>query len=76
MEMQELEIVIDRDGQVAISVKGARGSECLDLTRALEAQLGDLVERTHTAEFYSSSEAAMVADFSQEKIGERRSYTA
>lgn len=62
MDMQELEIVIDKDGQVSISVKGAPGAECLTLTRALEAELGDLVERTHTAEFFSQTEHVAVSE--------------
>jgi len=37
MDMQELEIVIDKDGQVCISVKGGPGAECTTLTHALEA---------------------------------------
>ncbi len=72
MDMQELEIVIDRDGQVSISVRGAKGTGCLDLTRTLEAQLGDLVERTHTAEFFSHTEHAMVSDYSPEKLAGKR----
>ncbi|HNQ29193.1 MAG TPA: DUF2997 domain-containing protein [Methanolinea sp.] len=72
MEMQELEIVIGRDGQVAVSVKGARGPGCLALTRALEERLGDVVGRTHKAEFYSSSEGAMVQERPLENVGERR----
>jgi len=72
MDMQELEIVIGRDGQVAISVKGARGPECLALTRALEAQLGDLVERTHAAEFFSPSEHVTASDLSSVKMTGKR----
>lgn len=72
MEMQELEIVIGRDGQVTVSVKGARGTECLALTRMLEEQLGDLVMREHTPEFYSSSEGVLVVESLPEKVGGRR----
>jgi len=72
MEMQELEILIGRDGQVAVSVKGANRPKCLALTRALEEQLGDLAERTLTPEFYSSSEGAMVPDCLPERAGVRR----
>lgn len=62
MDMQELEIVIDKDGQVCISVKGAPGAECMTLTRELEAELGDLVEKTHTAEFFSQKEHVSVSE--------------
>lgn len=72
MEMQELEIIIGRDGQVAISVRGARGPACVGLTGALEEQLGELVERTHTAEFYSSFNEGMVRDSLAEKASVRR----
>ncbi len=64
MDMQELEIVIDKDGQVSISVKGARGAECVTLTHALEAELGELVERTPTTEFFSQKEHAIMSETS------------
>ncbi|MBP7120362.1 MAG: DUF2997 domain-containing protein [Methanolinea sp.] len=67
MDMQELEIVIDKDGQVCISVKGAPGAECTTLTHALEAELGDLVERTHTAEFFSQKEHVAVSEITSVK---------
>lgn len=72
MDLQELEIVIGRDGQVAISVKGASGPECLALTGSLEKDLGDLVERTHTAEFFSPGEGVSVSDCSWEKVNGKR----
>ena len=68
MDMQELEIVIDKDGQVSISVKGARGAECTALTRKLESELGDLLERTHTSEYFSPAEHSLVSENSPVKI--------
>lgn len=51
MEMQEIEVIIEKDGQVRLQVRGARGTSCLDLTRDLEAALGGQVEdRQMTAE--------------------------
>ena len=52
MEAQELEIVVDRDGRVQVPVKGVKGGACTDLTRALEAALGDVEERRLTAEYH------------------------
>ncbi|MBN1954051.1 MAG: DUF2997 domain-containing protein, partial [Anaerolineae bacterium] len=40
METQEIEVFIDKDGQVRIEVRGVKGESCLDLTQALEAALG------------------------------------
>ena len=51
MEMQEIEVVIDKDGTVKVEVRGVKGTSCLDLTRDLEAALGGQVEdRQMTAE--------------------------
>lgn len=44
MELQEIEVFIDKDGRVRIEVRGVQGASCLDLTRDLEAALGDQVE--------------------------------
>jgi hypothetical protein len=44
MDLQEVEVVIDKDGQVRIEVRGVKGLSCLDVTRALEAALGGQVQ--------------------------------
>ena len=52
MDVQEIEVVIDRAGKVQIHVKGVKGKSCLDLTSDLEAALGGDVESremTHEA---------------------------
>ncbi len=43
MELQEIEVYIDPDGQVRVEVRGVKGTQCLDLTRALELALGGQV---------------------------------
>ncbi|MBP7228212.1 MAG: DUF2997 domain-containing protein [Longilinea sp.] len=51
MELQEIEITIDKNGKVQIHVHGVSGTACLELTRALEEALGGEVElRQMTAE--------------------------
>jgi hypothetical protein len=56
MEMQEIEVIIDKDGKVRLEVRGVKGMSCLDLTKALEEALGGQVEdRQMTPE---ASEAA------------------
>jgi hypothetical protein len=44
MELQEIDVIIDKEGQVRIEVRGAKGMSCLDLTKGLEAALGGQVE--------------------------------
>jgi hypothetical protein len=43
MDIQEIEVTIDKNGQVQIHVLGVTGSTCLDLTQGLEAALGGQV---------------------------------
>jgi hypothetical protein len=44
MELQEIDVFIEKDGRVRIEVRGAKGGACLDLTRDLEAALGGQIE--------------------------------
>jgi hypothetical protein len=49
---QELEFSIDDEGKISIKVVGAEGSECLEMTKAIEEALGIVVDRQKTSEFY------------------------
>ena len=40
MEMQEIEVQINQDGKVEISVRGVKGLKCLEITADLEEALG------------------------------------
>lgn len=63
MELQEIDVFIDADGTVRIEVRGVKGAACLDLTRALEAALGDQVEsREMTPETYEEATPEQVAE--------------
>ena len=44
MEIQEIEVIIDKNGEVKIEVHGVKGKSCLKLTEDLEAALGGEVE--------------------------------
>ena len=51
MELQEIEVVIGKDGQVQIQVRGVQGVKCLELTKELEAALGgDIIARIMSPE--------------------------
>lgn len=57
MEIQEVDVYIEKDGRVRIEVRGAQGSSCLDITAPLEQALGGEIEsREMTAEAYESTE--------------------
>lgn len=48
----EIDITINEDGTVNLSVKGVEGKSCLDITKFLEEELGVVTERQHTSEYY------------------------
>jgi hypothetical protein len=50
----ELHIEITPDGEVKVTVTGASGTECLELTKALENELGVVVDRQMTSEYYQN----------------------
>ena len=44
MNLEEIEVYIDKDGRVRIQVRGVKGEACLELTEELEAVLGGIIE--------------------------------
>jgi hypothetical protein len=40
MDVQEVEVIINKNGQVQIQVRGVKGTQCLDITSGLEQALG------------------------------------
>ena len=43
MDLQEMEVTIDKNGQVQLHVRGVEGLACLELTQSLESALGGQV---------------------------------
>jgi hypothetical protein len=51
MDLQEIEVVIGKDGQVQIQVRGVQGLQCLEITKELEEALGsEILARIMTPE--------------------------
>jgi len=48
----EIAFQIGPDGEVTFEVKGVKGAECLALTQDLEEELGVVVSREKTSEYY------------------------
>ena len=44
MEVQEIDVFIEKNGQVQVEVHGVKGMVCLDLTKDLEKALGGEIE--------------------------------
>ena len=53
---RDIVITIGPDGEVQIQVEGVAGSSCVDFTKFLEDELGDVTERVHTSEYYQEEE--------------------
>jgi hypothetical protein len=63
MELQEIDVFIEKDGQVRIEVRGVKGGSCLDITAALEQALGgQITERELTAESYETAQQLLPDD--------------
>ena len=43
MELQEIDVFIENDGQVRVEVRGVKGTHCLSVTKDLEKALGGQV---------------------------------
>jgi hypothetical protein len=52
MEMQELEITIDKNGSVHMAVRGIHGERCIALTKNIENAIGTVETREYTSEYY------------------------
>ena len=56
MELQEIDVFIENNGEVKIEVRGAKGPHCLLLTSELEKILGgQVIKRDLTSEYSEQS---------------------
>lgn len=53
--METLEFIIYPDGRVKETVTGIVGSSCQEVTAAIEAQLGIVVDQKPTSEYYAQN---------------------
>ena len=56
MNLETLEFLIHPDGRVEETVTGITGRSCEEVTAAIEAQLGRVVETRKTSEFFASAQ--------------------
>ncbi|WP_353931873.1 DUF2997 domain-containing protein [Okeanomitos corallinicola TIOX110] len=52
--METLEFIIYPDGRVQEKVTGIVGASCAEVTAAIEAQLGQVVNQQPTSEFFAN----------------------
>ncbi|MCG8416326.1 MAG: DUF2997 domain-containing protein [Proteobacteria bacterium] len=64
MRKQDIEITISPSGEVEFTVKGIKGSSCLDATKFLEEALGgEVVEQERTSEYYEEGQSSYVSSY-------------
>ena len=51
---EQIKAIVEKDGKITLEVQGARGYRCLSVTESLEKELGEVLEREKTGEFYKS----------------------
>ncbi|MCS7030804.1 MAG: DUF2997 domain-containing protein [Gloeomargarita sp. SKYG116] len=52
--METLEFVIRPDGRVEVRVQGVPGAACVEISQAIEQQLGVVTQREWTAEYFQA----------------------
>jgi hypothetical protein len=56
---EEIRIVIEKNGSFFLEVSGRSGPQCLQVTEALEKEMGKVAERRRTGEFYNKARIAL-----------------
>jgi hypothetical protein len=57
---RDIVITINEDGGVNIEVEGVPGSDCVDFTKFLEEELGEVTQREFTSEYFQQEEEEKV----------------
>jgi hypothetical protein len=52
-QMETLEFIIYPDGRVQEKVTGITGASCAEVTAAIEAQLGQVLDQENTSEYFA-----------------------
>ena len=52
---EEIRVVIEKNGKVILKVSGKTGPQCLTVTQVLEEEMGQVLDRQRTTEFYQKA---------------------
>ena len=56
---EEIRVVIEKDGKLILKVSGKSGPQCLTVTQALEEEMGEVLDRQRTNEFYQKAQIVL-----------------
>lgn len=69
MELQEIDVFIEKNGQVRVEVHGVKGMACLDITKDLENALGGEIEEREMHHEAYETDQEVVEDWQQQRTG-------
>ena len=55
----EIRVLVDKDGTVTFRVEGAHGTRCLTRTESLEREMGEVIERRKTGDYFKAGRALL-----------------
>jgi hypothetical protein len=67
MELEEIDVFIEADGQVRVEVRGVKGTQCLTITKELERALGGQVTSREMTPEASATDQAQANE--QQRLG-------
>lgn len=56
---EEIRVIVEKDGKLLFKVHGRMGPQCLALTEALEKEMGEVLDRRRTNEFYKKAQIVL-----------------
>lgn len=59
-EKQEINILIDENGNVSLDVSGVRGSKCVSMTEDIESFIGKIENREKKSEYYQQDDSDLI----------------
>ena len=51
---EQIKVIIDKDGTLVLKVRDASGAQCLTLTESFEREIGRVLDRQRTRDFFRS----------------------
>lgn len=69
MELQEIDVFIEKNGQVRVEVRGVKGMACLSLTAAMEQVLGGEIRSRELTPDAHESGGESVAEQQRQRAG-------
>lgn len=63
---EQIKITVEKNGKITLAVQGVSGSKCLVMSEALESDLGEVLERQKTNDFYRATQQTLINSIRQE----------